>query len=272
MSRAGSKYAVVENFHGDWCFSEPQCVTRLGEKFWDALERWDCGETIEASMAIRKILKQCPIHIDALHHLALIDEECGLEEEAYWLTRAAATIGLEALGPGWDFAQQKLLWGYLSNRPFLRAYQGYALSLMGRKRLKEAQFIFENILATNQNDNQGIRYILPELLFLGKEPARVLSLCKEYPDDIGPAIVYNKALSLVQMDQRSEAEQAMKVAIARGPLVAAELMKTRHVKPISSWPGGITVGTASFGTRPQSLWNCSKKRGNTRSATYRQSN
>ena len=244
MSRTNTIYTVHQAYTGEWCFSEPRCVSRVMEKFDDALESWRVGARTEADRALRAVIKQCPIHIDALHHLALMDDERGLEEEAYWLERAAAMIGLAALGPEWEFSQRKLPWGFLENRPFLRAYHGYALSLMRRQNTVEARGIFENILATNPNDNQGIRYILPELLFQAREPSRVLALCADYPDDIGAAILYGKALALVQLERPAEAQQAMEVAIAHDPLVALELTKKRHAKPISLMSGYITVGGA----------------------------
>lgn len=247
------KYEIHQLHEHEWCFSEPKCVTKSIDKFNEATDSFDFGTAEETEALLRAILKKCPIHIDALHHLAIILDNVGLEIEAYLLEKEAANIGLAALGHDFNFKQERLIWGYLDNRPFLRAYHGYALALLKRKQKAEAREIFENILATNPNDNQGIRGILPELLFDAKEPARVLAISEAYPDDTDPGPLYGAVLALVQMDRPADAQAWAKIAVSRLPSIAHELLKERHIRPPSEHPGYIVHGGAE---QAYEYWSC----------------
>jgi tetratricopeptide (TPR) repeat protein len=64
-------------------------------------------------------------------------------------------IGELSLPPEFDGV---VLWGHISNRPFLRCLHGYGLCLWRRGQLAGAKSVFERILALNPNDNQGVRF------------------------------------------------------------------------------------------------------------------
>ena len=66
----------------------------------------------------------------------------------------AVTIGDLSLGP--DF-NGLLRWGYIYNRPFLRALHGYGLCLWRLNNTDAALKVFERMLSLNPNDNQGVR-------------------------------------------------------------------------------------------------------------------
>jgi tetratricopeptide (TPR) repeat protein len=65
-----------------------------------------------------------------------------------------------SLGPGFDGV---LAWGHIENRPFLRCLHGYGLALWRLDRFAEATRVFERMLWLSPNDNQGIRFLLPEV-------------------------------------------------------------------------------------------------------------
>jgi hypothetical protein len=56
-----------------------------------------------------------------------------------------------------------LAWGLIDNRPFLRCKQGYGLCLWRLERWEEAARVFERMLWMNPSDNQGIRFLLPDV-------------------------------------------------------------------------------------------------------------
>jgi tetratricopeptide (TPR) repeat protein len=56
-----------------------------------------------------------------------------------------------------------LLWGPVDNRPFLRCLQGYGLCLWRLGRADEAAAFFERMLWLNPADNQGVRFLLPDI-------------------------------------------------------------------------------------------------------------
>jgi hypothetical protein len=54
-------------------------------------------------------------------------------------------------------------WGLIDNRPFLRCLQGYGLCLWRLERWEEAERVFERMIWMNPSDNQGIRFLLPDV-------------------------------------------------------------------------------------------------------------
>lgn len=69
-------------------------------------------------------------------------------------------IGELSLPPDYDGV---LIWGYLYNRPFLRCLHGYGLCQWRLENHQEAEAVFLRILSLNPNDNQGIRFLLPQV-------------------------------------------------------------------------------------------------------------
>lgn len=69
-------------------------------------------------------------------------------------------IGELPLGDGFEGV---LPWGLIDNRPFLRCMQGYGLCLWRLGRLDDAERVFDRMLWLNPTDNQGVRFLLPEI-------------------------------------------------------------------------------------------------------------
>jgi tetratricopeptide (TPR) repeat protein len=73
---------------------------------------------------------------------------------------AGVRIGELSLNPDFDVV---LPWGRIDNRPFLRCLQGYGLCLWRLERFDEAQKVFTRMLWLNPSDNQGVRFLLPQV-------------------------------------------------------------------------------------------------------------
>jgi tetratricopeptide (TPR) repeat protein len=73
---------------------------------------------------------------------------------------AGVRIGGLSLNPDFDVV---LPWGRIDNRPFLRCLQGYGLCLWRLERFDEAQKVFTRMLWLNPSDNQGARFLLPQV-------------------------------------------------------------------------------------------------------------
>ena len=54
-------------------------------------------------------------------------------------------------------------WLDVDSRPFMRAVHGKGLCLWRLERVQEARVIFQDMLRWNPNDNQGMRFLLPDL-------------------------------------------------------------------------------------------------------------
>lgn len=81
-------------------------------------------------------------------------------EKALRHYEAGVRIGELSLGADFDGVLQ---WGRVDNRPFLRCMSGYGLCLWRVERNDEAAAVFERMLWLNPTDNQGVRFLLPQV-------------------------------------------------------------------------------------------------------------
>lgn len=226
----------------EWVFDEPRMSERELDRFDAAIEL--LGEDpAGAAREFRVLLKRNPDALDLRHHLALALQELEQGDEALHQWTLAVGAGLKALPSGFFFGRDRLEWGWLENRPFLRSYHGLADALMDEGMLGEAVMILNNILDLNPNDNQGVRMILVQCCFGVRRPGDVLRVCERYPE-ADPDLMFGKALALFQLGQTMEAEKAYQEAAQAWPRVHDELMKSRHTRPRDMRPGYITVGGA----------------------------
>jgi len=151
-------------------------------------------------------------------------------------------LGLEALPKTFSWRRSRLEWGFLENRPFLRAYHTLGLRLFNRGQTQEAQEVFTRILSVNPNDNQGARYLLLDCLLTTENWQEVLRIVHRYKYDISPDVSYAKVLALLALHEENKAQTSLRDAIKKHPKVAQELLKSRHVRPKSRFPGTLTLG------------------------------
>ncbi|MFQ5897852.1 MAG: tetratricopeptide repeat protein [Candidatus Methylomirabilia bacterium] len=226
----------------EWRFLYPEVYEELMEEFHQGVERLEYGELKEAERVFRATLVRMPDHVDALHHLALVLDERGRKAVARTVWEEAVRIGRRAFPQGFEPDQDRLEWGWLDNRPFLRCLQGLALACREGGEIELALDLYRELLALNPGDNQGVRGVAVEALFELGRPGEVLALCHRYPDDVMPEITYGRALALFSLGRRERATRRLREAVAWSPLVAKELLKTKHRRPRSRFPGTVTMG------------------------------
>ena len=185
-----------------------------------------------------------PDHLDAIHHLAIVLSERGLRAEVRDLWEQTSRIGHKAFPSGFKSGRDRLEWGWLENRPFLRCLHGLALVKYDDGEIGEALKLFQDLLSLNPNDNQGVRAIAVEALFKLGKCKDALEITKQYSDDVMPETLYGRALALFKLGQRQEATVALRKAIEYLPLVAKELLKVKHRLPKTAMPHAVTMGGA----------------------------
>ena len=233
---------LVEIGRNDWIFQDSTITDEIDEKLDRALDVWEAGHAERAEKMLLAIVEECPNHIDALHHLSLIYNEQGRELEAYVFCQAAVSIGLHAIPRKFKWDNSRVTWGFLENRPFMRAYHNLGLWHFHSDRYDNAIEIFERLLSVNTSDNLGVRYLLPVCWFEKNELSAILDLCRQYPDDVGPGILYSRALALALLGRDEDAQVVLENCVVVLPLVGKELLKKRHPKPKSRMDGRITHG------------------------------
>lgn len=232
----------IEN--NQWVFPSNRIGSPVQREFDDALTAWRAGKFNVAEKKLAAIVSQYPDDMDALHHLSMLYGETGRDVEAYVYLQAAVGVGLQAIPDAFTWAHSRMDWGFLDNRPFMRAYHAMGLWFLGHGRFDEAIEIFSRLLAVCPNDNLGVRHILPECWLAQGQPEKVVTHCRAHADDDAPEIQYTLALALVMTGKVESAQKILGSAVKAMPLVAKELLKKSHRRPASYRPGIITWGGA----------------------------
>lgn len=243
----------------EWMFEFPRLEWEILETFHDAIDEWHAGDVTSAEDSYRQLIGDYPEFIDVYHHLALLLSERGKGKQAFQIWQDVVTLGLDSLPEEFEMGRDTLAWLILENRPFLRAYHALGLEYLRRGKVKMALEIFNNTLALNPGDNQGVRALVVGCYLQLKRPGDVLALCDRYPDDGMEQLVYGRVLALYQLGRKAEAERALREAVDFLPLVAEELVKRRHTKPRDLYPGYVTHGGADqayfYWTEQGRYWN-----------------
>jgi tetratricopeptide (TPR) repeat protein len=227
-----------------WEFVYPDIYRDLSGEFFRGCELHEGDDLDGAERAFRTVLAEMPDHLDAIHHLALVTSERDLPEQALDLWDQAVRIGRKAFPPDFEMGKDRLEWVCWDNRPFLRCLHALALTRYAESGPREALRLFEELLALNPNDNQGIRGVSVEALFRLDRWEDALKITQHYPRDIMPETLYGRALALFKLGRRRQATPALKQAVAYLPLVRKELLKTKHRPPRTDRPDMVAVGGA----------------------------
>jgi len=207
---------------------------------WDLLES---GNASEAEDILRSILDKCPHHLDAMHHLAIIVDEGGRDEEAFDLWSKAVDLGRDAFPKEFERGKDTLPWVITENRPFLRCLQGMARSYGCRGDCFGFIDTLEWLIDLNPNDNQGAREALMHIYFESELHDRALDLAEQYEDDVTPGILFGYPLLLLKKGMVSKARQRLKKAVIAQPRIARELLKKKHRKP-----SGFDINEVTYGS------------------------
>jgi tetratricopeptide (TPR) repeat protein len=242
--RKNNRAVLEEVGNKEWRFAEIPYETEM--KFNDLLEARDDGSVspAEVERQLRDLLHEAPNFIDVYHHLAMLLDQRGKGQEAQLLWQQAVNIGMQCFIEQFSSAGNRLEWGWLENRPFLRSYHSLGLQHMESGNIEMALAIFRTIMSLNPGDNQGVRALVVDCCLKLKMYKDVLTVCKDSQDDHMAETVYGRVLALFALKRMSTAEKALRQAFTVLPLVAEELVKVRRTRPRNMHEGHYTVGGA----------------------------
>jgi tetratricopeptide (TPR) repeat protein len=225
----------------EWLFVEPLELDSVYDTFDKGCELLENGNVSQAEKLLRDVTHKTPLHIDALHHLAIILDSKGESEEARRLWIRGVEIGRSAF-PRKFISGDRFEWSWLENRPFLRCLHGLGTATLTDGDILTATGIFEELLSYNPHDNQGVREVLLEVYLEQNELKKAYDLCKKYPNDTLAGLWYGYPLVLFGLGKREQASKNLKKVLKESPKMAKELLKKSHKKPKSEMPGYISVG------------------------------
>jgi len=233
---------LIQLANDEWVFPDDDAAAE--NEFDEILESFHAGDLVAAERLLKQFTSRNPTHIDAWQHLALVLERTERATEAFLCCREAVRLGTESFPNEFSWITSKLMWGFLENRPFLRAYHNLGLWFQRRGQIDAAIEVFVRLLSTSPQDNLGVRYLLPELWLEKGDLLSVVRHCKQCDDDVFPEITYTYPLALILLNEIEKARPMLTAAKRRLPLVAKELLKKRHSQPSTAMPGHITLGGA----------------------------
>jgi hypothetical protein len=146
-------------------FEFETCMPGFDPEDWDsdpiqeAIQDWNSGRKIQALRLLEALCQADLRCLDAHAHLGAFHFE-RQPERAMLHYHMGVAIGRLSLGPKFDGV---LPWGCLGNRPYLRCLHGAGLCLWRLGFFKEAADVYDRMLWLNPSDNQGARFILPEV-------------------------------------------------------------------------------------------------------------
>lgn len=130
----------------------------------EAVELKNKGEHEQARNILRNIIKEDIRCIDAHVHLGNFAFGAGDSRSMIRVAlnhySVAVLMGKFFLG---DNFKGTLPWGWINNRPYLRALHGQCICFWALGEFKEAMKVAKYILKVNPMDNQGIRFLTTEL-------------------------------------------------------------------------------------------------------------
>ncbi len=168
----------------DWEFVNPDSYDNeiVAGEFWEAIDLLEYEDKF-AENALKKLIEKYPFYIDAYVHLSIAFRNQNKTFESLLTAEKAFNISRECLPKEFNSKKHKIVWSCLKNRPFLRAYQSYALECIDHKKYEITISVLKDILNFNENDNQGIRYILLETYFKLMNLHEAKKIITKYKDD-----------------------------------------------------------------------------------------
>ncbi|MBP8974741.1 MAG: tetratricopeptide repeat protein [Anaerolineae bacterium] len=154
-------------------------------------QAWDAQGARRIRLA-RKALKVSKDCADA--YVLLAEEATKTPNEARLWYEEAVAAGERALGK--EFFEQNAghFWSIFETRPYMRARTGLANCLYRLGQREEAAAHYQDMLRLNPNDNQGIRYILANLLLELHRYDELAALLGRYNEPTA-ALLYTRALA-----------------------------------------------------------------------------
>ncbi len=238
----GQSFELASIGDREWVFPDQNTSDEIHELFEEALDLMDELKFGSAKAKLKRMLKLNPDHIDAIHHLAIIENRKKNKKPSRELWKKGVEIGRSAIPISFKRGSSRIPWSNLDNRPFLRCLHGHAFALNDDSKIEEAFEVFEELLDYNPDDNQCVRDILMEMYLEENLYSEVMELAERFKNDISPEIMYGKVLALFLSGDQEKAEMELKEVMGFQPKVALELLKKSHPKPDSLMEGYLRPG------------------------------
>lgn len=174
-------------------------------------------------------------------YVLLAEEEASTVQQALEYYQAGVEAGKQALGSAYFEENMGHFWGLLETRPFMRSMEGMASCLWQLGRKAEALETYWEMLRLNPSDNQGIRYVMVDLLLNTNRMPELEKLLKLYQGEGSAVWLYTKALvAYRKKGEYTSSTRALKSAFRHNPHVFDYLCGKKRIP--NRLPGYIGIG------------------------------
>lgn len=248
--------------YDEWKFIFPREMDAVFDEYWAAFDFLDYNEK-ECQRRLKKIIKQFPeSHLDAYNHISISYRNQRKTTESFHYALTSYLLGKNAFPKEFNPKKDKILWVDLENRPFLRACQILGLEYQYRKNFKRAIDLFSENLNFNEDDNQGIRYLLLECYLDLKDYVGFKNLLDKY-EDYSVEFLYGRVIYALIKNNGQNSMNLISKAIECNKHVLTELSKEKHIKPEPrripgepNFDAGIAIGSIQ---QAYDYWERNKK-------------
>jgi len=200
-------------------------LEKAQELMYQAWEERNPARRIALARRALRTSKDCA---DA--YVLLAEEEADTVQRALEYYREGVAAGERALGQKYFKENAGHFWGLLVTRPYMRALEGVASCLWQLGRKEEALSNYNELLRLNPGDNQGIRYVLADLLLSLNRDAELAKLLRQYRGDWSAVWLYTRALLTFRKSGPSpKADRALQEALEENQHVPTYLTGKKRI-------------------------------------------
>ncbi|PIP00272.1 tetratricopeptide repeat protein [Pleomorphomonas carboxyditropha] len=231
MESAGT--VTLEILEGSGLFQHGEGYDDIADALAATLDARDGDQLTDAQYiaALKALVARKPDFIDGHAHLGFELLEQGKPKLALQACSRGFEIGERAIPAGFSGTIE---WGFLENRPFLRAAHGKLLCHLRLGRRREALAIMEKLLRWNPDDNQGLRFLIgSEYLRLG-DRVKAARFFRDAAPNYPPYYYEEGLLHLLQGD-RIAAATSLRRGFVTIPYVAEMLCGHPDPLPLAIW-------------------------------------
>jgi tetratricopeptide (TPR) repeat protein len=236
-------------------FSDQETDPKLEKAQQIMYEAWEERNPARRIALARKALKTSKDCADA--YVLLAEEEADTIQRAYDYYQEGIQAGERVLGEDYFDENAGYFWGLIETRPYMRSLEGAASCLWQMGKKEEALQIYNRMLHLNPGDNQGIRYVLADLLLSLNRERDLEKILKEYENDWSSVWLYTKALLTFRKGGSTEkAKRALQEAMEQNRHVLDYLTGKKRVP--THLPDYIGIGedteAASYAANHLNYW------------------
>lgn len=215
-------------------------------------------EAFESRGAKRYLLAEQSIDIYPLADAyTILAEKEKTPKKKLAMYQKALKLGIEELGGEQALTENRgHFWGLIETRPYMRAKILIAQTLVESGDINEAIVHYEDLLDLNENDNQGVRYLLFPLYVALGEVNKAKQLLEEYDEGTSTHLYNELLLELMEKGNTTRADKLMKKAQKANPHIMKFLTGKKKVpeKQPEYYSPGDETEAITYAQVHQHLW------------------